>query len=122
MKRASTENGQDAVIEADKDGTIRSLNALAEVLTGWSEREARGRALNEIFRTGPSARSSTREGSVLRSRDGSLVLIQGGAAAVEDSDGQRGVLLHFSRRSHRPVPMPKPWRPRTKNPRGDDAA
>lgn len=122
MKRVSSENGQDAVIEADEDGTIRSLNALAEALTGWSEREARGRALNEIFRTGPGTRSSKWGGSVLRSRDGSLVLIQGGAQAVQDSDAQRGVLLHFSRRSHQPVPIPKPWRPRTKNPRDDDAA
>lgn len=40
----------DAVITTDQEGRIRQLNPVAEQLTGWTETEARGRPLNEVFR------------------------------------------------------------------------
>jgi PAS domain-containing protein len=40
----------DAVITTDAIAVITSLNAVAERLTGWSDRTARGRPLGEVFR------------------------------------------------------------------------
>jgi PAS domain S-box-containing protein len=40
----------DGVIVADAAGRVRSLNAEAERLTGWSEAEAAGQPLAEVFR------------------------------------------------------------------------
>jgi len=41
----------DAVIATDRRGRIRLLNPAAEVLTGWSQKDAKGRHLEEVFRT-----------------------------------------------------------------------
>lgn len=40
----------DGVITTDTDGRIILLNLVAEKLTGWSQQEAQGRPLSEIFR------------------------------------------------------------------------
>ncbi len=40
----------DAVIATDKEGKITLLNPVAEQLTGWSEKDAEGKPLREIFR------------------------------------------------------------------------
>jgi PAS domain S-box-containing protein len=40
----------DAVIATDARGRVELLNPMAETLTGWSDEEARGRPLEEIFR------------------------------------------------------------------------
>ena len=39
----------DGVIVTDPNGRVRFLNAVAENLTGWSAREARGQPVSEIF-------------------------------------------------------------------------
>ena len=39
----------DAVITTASDGTVREMNRVAEKLTGWSESDAKGRAIQEIF-------------------------------------------------------------------------
>jgi len=39
----------DAVITTDADGLVRRMNPVAEVLTGWTEGEARGKPLREVF-------------------------------------------------------------------------
>jgi PAS domain S-box-containing protein len=39
----------DAVITTDRDGRIRQINQVAEQLTGWSEAEALGKPLNQVF-------------------------------------------------------------------------
>src|ERR1051326_3372376 len=39
----------DAVMATDSDGQLVFLNSVAEHLTGWSQREAQGRPLNEVF-------------------------------------------------------------------------
>ena len=41
----------DAVISTDIEGRIDYLNPIAETLTGWSVEEAKGRLLEEVFRT-----------------------------------------------------------------------
>ena len=40
----------DAVLTANAEGRVLSLNAVAESLTGWSQDEARGRPVSEVFR------------------------------------------------------------------------
>jgi PAS domain S-box-containing protein len=40
----------DAVITTDVDGHVTYLNAVAESLTGWTQREARGQPLTQVFR------------------------------------------------------------------------
>jgi PAS domain S-box-containing protein len=40
----------DAVIATDKRGRVTLMNPVAEKLTGWKEREARGKALSTVFR------------------------------------------------------------------------
>ena len=40
----------DAVITTDINGLVKQMNPVAERLTGWTEREAKGIALDEVFR------------------------------------------------------------------------
>src|SRR5262245_18134327 len=40
----------DAVITTDVEGCIRSMNAVVESLTGWSQHEAAGQPLDTVFR------------------------------------------------------------------------
>src|SRR5262249_12330849 len=40
----------DAVITADAEGRITSLNAVAEALTGWTKAEATGQPVDVVFR------------------------------------------------------------------------
>ena len=39
----------DAVISTDAGGSVQFMNSVAERLTGWAERDARGRGLDEVF-------------------------------------------------------------------------
>src|SRR3569833_1500940 len=40
----------DGVITCDNEGRIQLMNPVAQELTGWSESEAQGRSLAEVFR------------------------------------------------------------------------
>jgi len=39
----------DAVISTDVDGRVTQMNAIAENLTGWTQAQASGRPLDEVF-------------------------------------------------------------------------
>jgi len=109
----------DAVIVTDAGGRIDLLNAEAERLTGWSEAEARGRRLREVFSVfdasgrkpaEPLVERILREGvvvglanhTVLRSRDGVERPIADSGAPVLDSEGAVvGVVLVFRDESER---------------------
>ncbi|HEY2154339.1 MAG TPA: PAS domain S-box protein, partial [Isosphaeraceae bacterium] len=103
----------DAVIVADEGGRVVSLNPVAEALTGWTDEEAAGLRLVEVFRvegaaTGVGASDSTERTfrdwgmggvaghSSLVSRDGSRRPIDETAATIRGADGKvRGAVLVF---------------------------
>ena len=103
----------DAVITTDAGGCIEYLNPVAENLTGWESREAKGKKLNEVFNIlneatrepleDPVSRS-LREGrvialadhTVLVNRRGQEIAIQDSAAPIRDRSGRIiGVVMVF---------------------------
>jgi PAS domain S-box-containing protein len=103
----------DGVISTDSDGVVTFLNPIAEQLTGWSQSEARGKPLVEIFTIvneqtrqtveNPALRA-LREGTivglanhtVLISKDGTERPIDDSAAPIRRCDGGLlGVVLVF---------------------------
>ena len=94
----------DAVITTDRDGSILAINRAAETLTGWTQAEAEGLALDQVLRLldeatrAPAANPATRallEGVVvglsgntlLLRRDGTELSIDDSAAPIRGSDG-----------------------------------
>lgn len=103
----------DGVIATDINGNITLLNKTAQQLTGWSEEEAKGKQLEEVFNiynedTGDLALNPVKrvlaEGqivglanhTVLISRDGHIRSIADSAAPINDNNGNtQGVILVF---------------------------
>ncbi|HUT54216.1 MAG TPA: PAS domain S-box protein [bacterium] len=103
----------DGVVTTDVNGAVVLMNQVAEKLTGWTQREAQGRPLSEIFclidertrerREDPVKRIIVSgavlelEGqSVLRARDGSERLIADSGAPIKDRDSRIiGTVLVF---------------------------
>ncbi len=103
----------DAVVTTGLDGRIVYLNPVAESLTGWSQHEAHGRPLEEVFRIvneqtrrpveSPAAKA-LREGAVvglanhtiLLRKDGTECAIDDSAAPIRDERGRAsGCVLIF---------------------------
>jgi PAS domain S-box-containing protein len=102
-----------ALIAADAEGRVASLNPSAESLTGWTQQEALGQALGQVFtlvdeRThtpladpclptlqsdeGPAGPGT----ALLLSRDGTQIPIEYCASPIRDELGQRwGVMYSF---------------------------
>ena len=104
----------DGVITTDPAGTVQSMNAVAEALTGWRERDARGRPLREIFQVidegtrepiiDPVSACLKRDGAVraenmplvLISRQGDEYPVEGSAAPIRGRDGEKhGAVIVF---------------------------
>ncbi|HSZ17792.1 MAG TPA: diguanylate cyclase [Terracidiphilus sp.] len=103
----------DAVICTDTSGNITFLNPVAEQMTGWSLKDAAGRAMAETFRIvdaitrktimDPMAKATSlnRPGelplnSVLIRRDGYEVFIEDSVAPIRDREGQvTGAVIVF---------------------------
>ena len=94
----------DAVICTDVAGNISFLNPVAERMTGWSLREAAGKALADCFKimdanTGETAANPTEKAlgqdrttnlpanCILTRRDGHQVFIEDSVAPIRDSNG-----------------------------------
>ncbi len=94
----------DAVVATDGDGSVKFLNPMAELLTGWTEEEARGRLLGEILKVrhekgdaeverfvdslisdadNPYAAYRT---FVMQTRDGTRRTIEAGASPIRDAE------------------------------------
>jgi PAS domain S-box-containing protein len=103
----------DAVIATDADGRVTFMNAVAEELTGWTQDDARGRMLAEVFpifseQTRSAVESPVakvlREGAVvglanhtvLRSKRGVEIPIDDSGAPIRNESGRIvGVVLVF---------------------------
>ncbi len=103
----------DGVIACDRHGRIRLLNRVAEQLTGWTTRDAQGKAVEDVFTivnetTGFPCESPTHriieearilglaKNTVLVSRDGTRRIIADSGAPIISSDGKvAGAVLVF---------------------------
>ncbi|HYN06287.1 MAG TPA: PAS domain S-box protein [Vicinamibacterales bacterium] len=103
----------DAVISTDAEGHVTFMNVVAEALTGWSQADALGRPLVDVFRIvhertrqpveNPAlealrARTVVRlaNHTILISRDGREVLIDDSAGPIRDDSGSTvGAILVF---------------------------
>jgi PAS domain S-box-containing protein len=103
----------DAVIATDETGRIRTMNPVAERLTGWTEAEARNRPLDAVFRIVNEATQLPVENPVTRvlrdgrgvglanhtvllARDGRAIPIDDSAAPIRRQDGSMtGAVLVF---------------------------
>jgi PAS domain S-box-containing protein len=103
----------DGVIAADADGHVRLLNRAAEVLTGWSQEDALGAPLADVFRTlDPDTRAAcdnslarivrsdqalgVARGAILVSRDTTEIPVQDVCAPLLGAGGQpMGIVVAF---------------------------
>ena len=103
----------DAVIATDAEGRVTFMNHVAQKLTGWTEEDAQGRPLDEVFcifseKTGATVESPVtkvlREGAIvglanhtlLRSRSGDEIPIDDSGAPIRNESGRVfGVVLVF---------------------------
>ncbi len=104
----------DGVIATDAAGRVKFMNPVAKTLTGWSNEEAAGEMMDEVFtlfdqstrvaQPGVAARVLTdkgttfqEEGTLLRSRNGTFVPVDESAAPIRDHrDGSvLGVVVVF---------------------------
>jgi two-component system, cell cycle sensor histidine kinase and response regulator CckA len=103
----------DAVISTDVEGNVLSVNSTAQILTGWSQQEAAGRPLPEIFhivnektriRCENPAETVLSTGAIvglandtlLISKDGTEFVIADSGAPISDQKGNIiGVVLVF---------------------------
>lgn len=103
----------DGVISTDESGHVVFMNPIAETLTGWSESEAKGRLINEVFvlvseRNKEVATSSVNvvlsgfvdrvgdDSALLLLRDGHALPVSDSASAIRYADGRvSGAVLVF---------------------------
>ena len=103
----------DGLIATDADGRVQYINTVAERLTGWPEADARGRAIDEVFRiadekTGVPVPTPVRRvletgtvvglanHTVLIARDGTSRPVADSGAPIRSDDGSvHGVVLVF---------------------------
>jgi PAS domain S-box-containing protein len=82
----------DGVITTDTTGSVLLMNPVAEKLTGWTHRDARGHPIREVFRIMDERTGSAMESPVERVlRSGSIVHLSGRTVLVA-RDGTRKLL------------------------------
>jgi PAS domain S-box-containing protein len=94
----------DALIAADQAGCVKFMNPVAQTLTGWTEAEAEGRSLGEVFSlaheagasSSDAARTSEMYGldgkiefadSTLCARNGATIAVEANAAPIRNGHG-----------------------------------
>jgi diguanylate cyclase (GGDEF)-like protein/PAS domain S-box-containing protein len=111
--RVTLDSIGEGVISTDANGRIRFMNPVAEVLTGWDETRAMGRALPEVFSTKYQATGASApdviavcltsgeareidDDVILAGRDGNGRGVSGTASPVKDANGRMiGAVLVF---------------------------
>ena len=119
--RATLYSIGDGVITTDKRGNVKQLNPIAEKLTGWKEKEAVGKPIEEVFniinedtreRVDNPVTKVLKEGlivglanhTLLLSRSGEEIPIADSGAPIRDEMGKTiGVVLVFSDKSEERV-------------------
>jgi C4-dicarboxylate-specific signal transduction histidine kinase len=77
----------DGVISTDSEDRVLLVNRVAQDLTGWSQAEAAGKPIAEVFR---------REGNILVAREGNRRMIEEGSSPILDENGlSLGTVLVF---------------------------
>ena len=85
----------DGVIATDTDGKVTFLNAVAQSLTGFTQQEATGAAIDQIFVI-TEEQAGAAKYTMLTSRDGRQVPIDKSAAPIRDARGEaKGTILVF---------------------------
>jgi two-component system, cell cycle sensor histidine kinase and response regulator CckA len=87
----------DAIIATDADGRITVLNRSAEVLTGWTETEALGRPLGQVFAFVNEDAVSAGHAAILRRRDGGEIPIDHSGAPIRTPEGAMTGLVFIFR-------------------------
>ncbi len=103
----------DAVVTTDGAGSVQLMNSMAERLTGFTESEARGKAVEAIFQTAGEdsrpappnpVRTALNDGQArtaaapmrLRAKTGAECFVEAGATAIRGEEGiLRGAVLVF---------------------------
>ncbi len=82
----------DAVISTDAAGRVDLLNPVAEAMTGWTEAEARGRQLEEVFRIISEDTRETAENPVEKvQRQGSVVGLANHTLLIDKSGNEHPI-------------------------------
>jgi PAS domain S-box-containing protein len=118
----------EAVILTDAAGAVTLMNRPAEALTGWTQAEAAGRPVQDVFVTVDAARGSLlgdavgralREGlsiglgdrRILIGRQGTETWIRGSAVPLRDGEGEIvGAALAFHAAEQERADSATPWR------------
>ena len=88
--RVTLSNIGDAVISTDVEGRVTFMNPVAESLTGWTEGEALGRSLTDIFQI------INEQSTILIAKDGTEWPIDDTAAPIRSEQGEvLGAVLVF---------------------------
>ncbi|MGD2247680.1 MAG: PAS domain S-box protein [Candidatus Methanofastidiosia archaeon] len=82
----------DGVITADMEGTVVLVNKVAEKLTGWSQEEASGRDLNEIFATADERTGTPCENPVEKVLSSGTVVGLGNNTMLIAKDGTERII------------------------------
>src|SRR4051812_29895999 len=77
----------DAVMATDQEGLVTRMNPVAERLTGWSQEEARGRPITEVFNIVNEETRQTVESPVVRVLREGLVVGLANHTALIARDG-----------------------------------
>ena len=84
----------DAAISTDAKGRIESINPVAEKLTGWKADDAKGRALQEVFRIFDKTTGDEVENPIAEVLRTGRVLAPSDRMLLRSNDGQEFVVEH----------------------------